>query len=258
MLEERTLHLINVDIDGELTADERGDLDVILESSSEARAMRAELLRLSNLLDSLPEQLPPPDLSKQILNKLAPPPMASNFSLSGLFASFQPATAGLAFAAGLLLTIGFYELSPNRQFSGDTASMVGTMVASQAGSQNLLKNDMLLKGDGFSGMVSLRENEEIYILNFDLDSEDTTDIEVGLDLTGLSFGGFAGIQGDADKVVDSVAISGGTLRVVNQGRQQFAVFLRANSPEQAIDAGSITIDFSRHGDQFYEEVPESQ
>ena len=88
MLEERTLHLINADIDGELTADEREDLDVILESSSEARAMRAELLRLSNLLDSQPEQLPPPDLAKQILNKLAPPPRSSNFSLSGLFAFF--------------------------------------------------------------------------------------------------------------------------------------------------------------------------
>ena len=54
MLKERTLHLINADIDGELTADERADLDVILESSSEARAMRAELLRLSNLLDGQP------------------------------------------------------------------------------------------------------------------------------------------------------------------------------------------------------------
>ena len=39
MLEERTLHLINADIDDELTADERADLDVILESSSEARML---------------------------------------------------------------------------------------------------------------------------------------------------------------------------------------------------------------------------
>ena len=64
--------------------------------------MRAELLRLSNLLDNQPEQSPPPGLTNQILNKLAPPPIASNFSLSGLFASFQPATAGLAFAACLV------------------------------------------------------------------------------------------------------------------------------------------------------------
>jgi hypothetical protein len=257
MLEERTLHLINADIDGELTPDEREDLDVILESSSDARAMKAELLRLSNLLDNQPEQLPPSDLSKQILNKLAPPPRASNFSLSSLFASFQPATAGLAFAAGLLMTVGFYELSPNGQSLSETASMVGTMVASQSGSQDLLKNDVLLKGDGFSGTVSLRSNDGVYILNFDLDSRDLTEIEVGLDRTGLSFGGFAETHSDADKVFETVTMSGGTLHVVNQGRQQFAVFLRVNSPEQAIDAGSITIDFSSDGDRLYEGVPES-
>jgi hypothetical protein len=257
MLEERTLHLINADIDGELTPDEREDLDVILESSSDARAMRAELLRLSNLLNNQPEQLPPPDLSKQILNKLAPPPRASNFSLSSLFASFQPATAGLAFAAGLLLTVGVYELSPSDQSSSGTASMVGTMVASQPGSQDLLKNDVLLKGDGFSGTVSLRNNDGVYILNFDLDSRDLTEIEVGLDRTGLSFGGFAETRSDADKVFETVTMSGGTLRVVNQGRQQFAVFLRVNSHEQAVDAGSITIDFSSDGDRLYEGVPES-
>ena len=257
MLEESTLHLINTDIDGELTDDEREILDVILESSSEARAMRAELLRLSNLLDSQPEQLPPPELSKQILNRLAPSPKAANFSLSGLFASLKPVATGLAFAAGLLLTVGFYELSPGGRSSADTASMVGTMVANQQGTQGSVKNNIFLKGDGFSGTVSLRENLGVYILNFDLASDDQTEIEVGLEQTGLSFGGFAETGNDADKVLDTVTMSGGTLRVVNQGRQQFAVFLRVNSPEQAIDAGSITVDFLHDGDRLYKGVPES-
>ena len=74
------------------------------------------------------------------------------------------------------------------------------------------------------------------------------EILTGVVVLGLSFGGFAETVSDADKVFETVTMSGGTLRVVNQGRQQFAVFLRVNSPEQAIDAGSITIDFSRDGD----------
>ena len=259
MLEERTINLINADIDGELEADEREDLEAILESSAEARAMRAELLRLSNLLDNVPEQSPPTDLLHKILNQITPPPRGGAvFSLSKLFASFQPATTGLAFAAGLLLTVGFYELSPNHQSTGDTAGMVGTMMASQPGGPEFLKNDMSINGDGFSGTLSLRENEGIYVLNFDLESEDQTEIEVGLDGTGLSFGGFAETQGDADKVFDSVAISGGNLHVVNQGRQQFAVFLRQNSAEQLVDAESITIDFSHDGERLAIGVPESQ
>ena len=259
MLEQRTIHLINADIDGELDANEKGELEAVLESSADARAMRAELLRLSNLLDSLPAQSPPPGLAQRVLNQIAPSPGgAAGISLSGFFASFQPATAGLAFAAGLLFTVGFYELSPNHQSSsGDTAKMVGTMVASQPGGSELLENDLFIEGDGFSGTLSLRENEGIYVLNFDLESADKTEIEVGLDGTGLSFGGFAETQGDEDKVFDSVVISRGTLHVVNQGRQQFAVFLRKNSADQAVDAQSITIGFSRDGERLNSGVPES-
>jgi hypothetical protein len=255
MVEERTVHLINADLDGELEMGEREELEGILESSAEARAMRAELLRLSNLLNSLPEQSPPPGLSNQILNQLAPPMSASRSFFSGLFASFQPVTAGLAFAAGLLFTVGFYEMSPEVQPSGDAATMVGTMVAGGRSGPGLLQNDLLLRGDGFTGTVSLTKKAGIYALSFDLRSEGPTEIQVGLDHTGLAYGGFAETPGEADQAFDSVAISGGTLRVVNQGRQQFTVFLRENSPEQVVDTGSITISFSSVGDHPDEGAP---
>lgn len=244
MLEERTLNLINADVDGELTSAEKQELDSILESSAEARAMRAELLKLSNILESVPEQTPPPDLSGRILGQLAPARTVARFSLPGLFASFQPVTTGLAFAAGLLLTVGYYEMSPQSSSSLDTAGMVGTMVAGQNNGLNLLENNLYFSSDDFSGSVSLSENNGMYILNFDLDSRDRQEIKVGLESTGLAFGGFAETPGMSDKVVDTVVISGGTLRVVSQGRQQFAVFLRGNSPQQAVAAELITIDIS--------------
>ena len=256
MLEERTINLINADLDGELEASEREVLEAILESSAEAREMRAELLRLNNLLDSLPEQAPPPGLSNQILKQLTPPLSASRSFFSNLIASFQPATAGMAFAAGLLLAVGFYEVSRGGQPSGDAASMVGTMVAAGQGSSGLLKSDLLLRGDGFTGTVSMKKVAGIYALSFDLNSEGPTEIEVGLDHTGLAYGGFAETPGEADQAFDSVAISGETLRVVNQGRQQFTVFLRENSPEQAVDTGSITISFSSVGDHPDEGAPQ--
>jgi hypothetical protein len=244
MLEEHTLNLINADVDGELTSAERQELDSILETSAEARTLRAEMLRLSELLNSVPEQSPPQGLSSRILGQLAPARSVSTFSLSGLFASFQPVTTGLAFAAGLLLTVGFYEMSPQGQFSNNTAGMVGTMVVGQSGGLNLLENGLHFSGEDFSGNVSLTENNGLFILNFDLESTDRQEIKVGLDQTGLSFGGFAETPGPSDKVVDTVIISGGTLRVVSQGRQQFTVFLRGSNPGQVISAELITIDFS--------------
>lgn len=244
MLEERTLNLINADIDRELEPAEQQELDSILESSSEARAMRAELLKLSNLLDNVPEQAPPEGLSNQILNQLAPSQPAFSFSLPRFFGSFQPLTAGLAFAAGLLFTVGFYEMTVESVASNNAASMVGTMVVGQDSGLNLLENNLHFSGEDFSGSVSLSENNGLYIMNFDLESTDRQEIKVGFESTGLSFGGIAEAPGTSDNIMDTVVVSGGTLRVVSQGRQQFAVFLRGSSPEQAVSAEMITIDFS--------------
>ena len=244
MLEQQTLNLINADIDGELSPAEQQQLDDILESSSEARAMRTELLKLSNLLDGVPEQSPPSGLSENILNQLIPPRLSPKLALQKLLSSFQPATAGLAFAAGLLLTVGFYEMSPGRGTVTDSASMVGTMVSGQGSGMNLLESNLRFSSDGFSGTVSLSESNGLYVLNFDLESENPEEIVVGLERTGLSFGGFAETPGGSDTVVDKVTYSGGTVRVVSHGRQQFAVFLRESSPEKAVSAELITIDFS--------------
>lgn len=244
MLEERTLNLINADVDGELTVAEKEELDQILETSSEARAMRNELLKLSNLLESVPVPSPPPELSKQVLDQLRPPSSASRFTLAGVFKAFQPVTAGLAFAAGLLLTVGFYEISPQESKTESAVSMVGTMVVGRPSGLNLLENNLYFASEGFSGTVSLVENKGLYILNFDLNSDNRKQIEVGLDRTGLSFGGFAETPGHSDTVVDSVNISGGTLRVASQGKQKFAVFLRGTESGQDIAADLITIDFS--------------
>lgn len=244
MINERTLELINAEIDGELRPEELPELEAALEASEEARAMRAELLKVTKLMDSLPAQQPPAGLNRRILQGIRLPAGKTSFSLSKWFGSFQPAPAGLAFAAGLLLTVGFYELSSDRLGSGDAASMVGTIVAGQDVAPGFLKNDMVLKGDGFSGTISLREGSGIQVLNFDLDSETATEVNVGLENTGFAFGGFAEVQGDADKVFESVTMSGGALRVVNQGHQQFAVFLREKGAGKPALAESITVDFS--------------
>ena len=244
MINEHTMELINADIDGELASADKAELEGILESSAEARAFKAELIKLNNLMSDLPEQTPPADLSDQILGNIRLPSQKSSFSLSGLFAAFQPATAGVAFAAGLLLAIGFYEVSSGRIGSDDPTSMVGSMLASQDNSPALLKNDMILNGDGFFGTISLRESGGIYILNFDLESELMTEVEVGLDETGFAFGGFAEVQGETDSLLESVTMSGGALRVVNQGHQQFAVFLRESDAGVPVQLESMTISFS--------------
>lgn len=249
MLEQRVIELINADIDGEIGQAEKAELETILESSAEARLMRVELLKLSNLLDNEPEVDPPAELSDQILTRLTPNRGKAAFSLSGLISSFQPVTAGVAFAAGLMLAVGFYELSPVNPESADTAGMVGTMVMSQPKSPAFLENDLVYRAEGFVGQISLRDKDGLHVLNFDLESEDRTEIEVSLHDTGYIFGGFAQPDDGADETIDTVAISGGTLRVVNQGSQHFAVFLREDDAGVTGDNGLISIGFLRSGEE---------
>ena len=54
MLDERTLYLVQADIDGALDVAEAEELARILEASVEARELRAEFQRLDNLLSSQP------------------------------------------------------------------------------------------------------------------------------------------------------------------------------------------------------------
>lgn len=225
MLDERTLELINAGVDGELSAGESRQLETILKASAEARAMHAELLRLSNLLENQPAVQPPPDLSSRILQQISPQGISKKFSLAGLFSSFQPATAGAAFAAGLLATVAFYELTPSGNTGIDTTGMVGTMLADP---ENVRKNpddSQSFSGFGVTGHVTLQNTNDVLALEFDFDSDKPVEVEIAIAEAGLDFGGIAHAVIGSDAADKSHELSGGTLRVLNQGRQAFTVFL---------------------------------
>ena len=253
MIEERIIKLINASIDGELGQSERIELESILESSAEARAVKVELQKLNNLLDGVPQQQPPPGLSQQILQQVVLPAKKPAFSLAGLFSSFQPATAGLAFAVGLLVTISFYELAPRNDSAIDTTGMVGAMVAN-SNDQSVEQIDSLSCDEsGFSCAVTLRSRKGIFVLDFELDSSKSVEVEIAFAEAGLSFGGIAHTIFDGVAVDGSYNISGGILRVENQGRQAFTVFL----PDSAKDGGegrSISIGISSGGARIFSGV----
>lgn len=225
MLEERAMYLINAELDGELLPGEQAELDSVLESSAEARAMRAELQKLANLLEGMPPQDPPAGLADRIIGQIRLPARRPAFSLASLTSSFQPAQAGLAFAAGLLLTVGFYEMTAEQRSSADLSNMVGTMLADPQSRTATARDSLSIAEPGVSGTVSLSGAGGVLILDFELDSTDETEILVSLAEPGLGFGGFARAASDEKAVDGSYQVSGGTLRVVNKGQQSFSVFL---------------------------------
>ena len=231
MLTERTLQLINAELDGELGPGEREELDALLEASADARAMRAELQKLDKLMDAVPSLTPPPQLSERILDSLALPRRRLNFNFAGLFANFQPATAGLAFAAGLLATVALYEWAPSAHAPVNTSGMVGTMVAGQRIDSMTSLDSYTISQPGMNGTLRLIGSDRLLALEVDVESVRTSEIEINLDDAGVVFGGIAlGADGQGQKT-EFYEVSGGTVRVVNQGRQTFTIFLPISARE---------------------------
>lgn len=242
MLDERVVYLVNAEIDGDLCPEEQAELESALRTSAEARTVQVELRKLATLMDALPAQEPPAGLAHRIVEQIRLPSRHAagkpKFDLAGLLSSFQPAQAGLAFAAGLLFTVGFYEATQSNGESVDLSQVVGTMVAApeHSAAQTQQKDHLSITGPGLSGTVSLGEIGEYMVLSFDLDSAQVTEIAIGLAAAGLGFGGIAHASAPSLSAVESYAVSGGTLRVVNQGRQVFTVFL----PEAATSADPVS------------------
>lgn len=231
MLDERVLYLINAELDGELRPQEQAELESALSASAEARTVQAALRKLASLMEAMPAQEPPVGLANRIVAQIRLPSRravaAPKFSLAGLLSSFQPVQAGMAFAAGLLLTVGLYEARQPGGESVDLSQLVGAMVATPGGSaaQTQQKDRLSITGPGVSGTVSLGEIGEYVVLSFDLELAQQTEIKVGLAEAGLGFGGIAHASAVGLAAGGSYEVLGGTLRVVNQGRQVFTVFL---------------------------------
>ena len=225
MLNERALYLINAEIDGALGPGEQAELESLLSASEEARVMRAELKKLSSLLDETPEQQPPEDLVRRVVEQLPPHRRRPSFSLAAFFGAFQPAPTAAAFAAGLLAAVGFYELSVHDRPTADISNMVGTIVAPRQDAEALHRDLLELSAPGLSGTMSLDVQGDIFVIDVDVNSGQPIEIELGLAESGLAFGGLA-YAGTDTAGEEFYQVSGGTLRGVSQGRQACFVFLR--------------------------------
>ena len=247
MLNEHAIYLINAGIDGELDAAAQAELEQLLAGSEEARVMHAELLKLTNILAAAPEQNPPDQLAGAILDRAAPRPA---FFLSSLFSSFQPATAGVAFAAGLLATVAVYEWTPGPGEAAVHEQMVGTLVAGRSAENSSPVDNLDWEAGGFSGEVILRREGQLSVLDVELSGAGPVEIRFGLDEAGLDFGGIMLGQGESAAEQQEYVVSGGALRVVSQGRQEFTLFLPAAT--QQTDGGkSIGIEVSASGEELF-------
>lgn len=241
MLNEREIYLLNAGVDGELSADEQLEHDRLLEQSAEARVMRAELQKLSNILESLPEQHPPEGMAEHILDQAAPASRLVFPSLSGFFSSLQPKTAGVAFAAGLLLTVAAYEWTPGMPAGASQDQMVGTLLANRESGQWQTIDTRDIVAPGLQGQLALRQTGNIQVLAVNLHSEQELQMHVRLGGPEASRGNVLLQPGVASKGRGRFEFTGGAVNVVSQGEQTFEIYMPITDGEiasnRAIEVG---------------------
>ncbi len=220
-IEQTFTDLINADIDGEISVEEKAELQAFLGENAEGRALHDELASLCGTLDSVEQEEPPPYMRHIIMNSV-PPVRGADESpgfLSILFAT--PALKyAVTFAAGVFLTLSMLDSNQisTRTFD-DVTGLVGT-VSNPVDAK--LASSVILSEIDIAGTVSLRSAGSILILDFDLVSTDHIQVQAEYTDRTIWFNGFAQLASEGTTVS---AETGRVLLGMEEGKRRYAVYL---------------------------------
>ena len=243
MHDGRVLELIHAELDGELDADGRAELERALLASPEARAVRDDLRRVTQALERLAPVEAPADLRAAVVAAVRPSNgrviefrQARRAAIGGRRAALH---YGLALAAGVVVgVIGLALLqTPDHEF--DASQLAGTMGRHAPLPPGSALASVAVQTPEIRGSVALHQSQGLWVLEFDLASEAPVAVSASYDARAIRLNGLA----QADAGVVSLAAAPGQVGFVNQGSQRFAVFLQPLVGEQ----GSIQLSFEAAG-----------
>lgn len=242
-IEQKYTDLINADIDGEIGAAEKAELQAFLDESADGRALHAQLSSLCDTLASVEEEAPPVHLRHVIMNAI--PPTRAPEKRPGFLQTLLATPAlkySATFAAGVFLALSIMSSSDisNRAFD-DVTGLVGT-VASPV--ESTLANSVSITELDIAGTVSLRSAGSLLILDFDLASKDHIEIEASYRDKSIWFNGFAQLETDDT----TVSAGAGLVRLGMIGKRRYAVYLHNRGGH----AATINLVFKANGEVVHE------
>lgn len=221
--------LMNAEIDGEISVEDRARLEAYLARHPEARTYRDELAGLCAELDAVEPVEPPVHLEHAIIDAVA---RQARTRPAATFGDWRPALRALfgadaaryamSFTAGAILTYAIFSTDQiSRHAFDDVTDLVGTM--SQPGTTAELSNELqiYLTLSEIAGSVSLDRAGSILILDFDLVSREPIEIVADFDDREIWFNGFAQLASEGT----SIAAETGQVTVRMAGQRRYAVYL---------------------------------
>ena len=237
-------NLIHADIDGEIEAQDKAELDAFLAQSEEGRALYGELAALASSLDEI-EELPPPAHLKHVILNMAPG-KTSSAERRSLLQRIFPAPAlryvGV-FAAGAILALALVESNQiSTEAFDDVTGLVGTITDVESAGPS--HGSVTIEKSEVAGTVSLLSNGPMLILDFDLSAAESLEIIAKYSDRTIWFNGFAQLESSGT----SVAAEVGTVRLEMDGKRRYAVFL--NNPHKR--PATIQLQFVARGELIHQ------
>ena len=228
-IDQRTLDLINGGIDAELSTAEQEDLVSLLAGSSEARKINDELHSIADIIEAVPEVEPPQYLQDSIERQIRlPVQSAAPAAKQGFFGNWLAANwlrTGFALAAGVVLTVGVYEMGSGPISEQDATKLVGTVVKNQVAGQGVLLDRINISNDGLNALVEVHEKDGLFTLDVQINSDGPTEVVVDFAGRGFDFEGITRKQNRNGAVV----VEGGSVNVASSGEQSYTLSLRRNT-----------------------------
>ena len=240
--------LVQLDLDGVISAEQRARLQQYLDSSEEVRAFHADCRRLVETLNGLEALEPPPGLDDSILAAVrdragsvedgAAEQGEQESGLRGLLAiwlNFPVLRYASVFLLGALLTTLVSErgldTAPTR-----LVDLAGTM--SPAPEFTLLET-RLLQSSGADLRLDLLKSDALLQIRFALESDEPVELEVRYPSDSYGLFGFSQESG----ALGNLAAEDGEVTLKALGQKAFALFLMQSSGE----APGIELRLTREG-----------
>ena len=223
-IETRYFELIQADIDDEIDAAGKAELEDFLAESEEGRAVYGELETLCRSLDKMPEVEPPQHLRHVLMNQApakAPVQPAPGF-LQRLFSGPALGYVGV-FAAGVALTLALVDSDQiSRGAFDDVTGLVGTIADSKFTAPE--HGTISVDESEVAGTVTLRSTGPLLIVDFDLSARQPVEIIAGYSDKTIWFNGFAQLESSGT----TIAAETGAVTLKMDGKRRYAVYL--NNP----------------------------
>jgi hypothetical protein len=255
MIDERTIELINRELDGCCSEEESRELEAFLSENEEALQYYDELLRAASAMKSVEQAEPPSFLKTHILNSIQalPRPEPERLALISrireLFRQSPTVRYSTVFASGLVLGVVLLLVFGPWQQSEipDVSKVSGSMVLPSDIARLPVIDSVGIDGAGFRSSFKTLRGDGSIVLDCAVSSVDNLRLELIADMDELKFAGVNRLTGTDN---DLVATGGRVVFTGVKSERGLITYSQVATPRQPITiriyksgnvAGSVSV-----------------